>query len=159
MPPWLGPVLHVFSFLVSVTALALSWRAFRRTGRLTDLQTRLATLDLAEKKGVQALLARADVRAVLFDVGMHSHRIALENIGGATATDVDIEFLDEKGKTLLPSGEREDKLPIPRLDSQRRVTLLVALASGRWPPFKVAVRWSDPDGSAQRVEDALYLTE
>jgi hypothetical protein len=159
MPPWLGPGLQVLGFLVSVTALALSWRAFRRSGRLTDLQTRLAMLELAEKKGVQALLARADVRAALFDVGMHSHRISLENVGGATASAVDIEFLDEKGKTLLPAGEREDKLPIPRLDSQRRVTLLVALASGRWPPFKIAVRWTDPDGTHQRVEDTLYLTE
>jgi hypothetical protein len=159
MPPWLGPALQVLGFLVSVTALGLSWRAFRRSGRLTDLQTRLATLELAEKKTVQASMARADVRAVLFEAGVHSHRIALENVGGATATAVDIEFLDEKGKTLLPSGEREDKLPIPRLDSQRRVTLLVALASGRWPPFKVAVSWTDPDGSPQRVEDTLYLTE
>lgn len=159
MPPWLGPVLQVLGFLVSIAAFLVSLRAFKRGGPLTEMQTRLAALELAEKKTVQAAMLRAAIRATLFEAGLHSHRIALENEGGAPATDVDIEFLDEKGKTLLPSGEREDKLPVRRLDPQRRVTLLVALASGRWPPFKIAVSWTDPDGTRQRVEDTLYLTE
>jgi len=159
MPPWLGLGLQILGFLVSVTALALSWRAFRRSGRLTDLQTRLATLELAEKKNAQVSQSRAEIRATLFEAGPYSHRIALENEGGAPATDVDIEFLDEKGKTLLPSGEREDKLPVPHIGSTRRVTLLVALVMGRYPPFEIAVSWTDPDGTKRRIEDTLYLME
>jgi hypothetical protein len=159
MPPWLGPGLQILGFVVSVTALGLSWRAFRRSGRLTDLQTRLATLELAEKKSAQVSQSRAEIRATLFEAGIHSHRIALENEGGAAASAVDIEFLDEKGKTLLPSGEREDKLPVPHIGPTRRVTLLVALAMGRYPPFEIAVSWTDPDGTRRRVEDTLYLLE
>ena len=155
MPVWLG----ILGFVVSVIALVVSIRAFQRVGPLTEMQTRLAALELAERKGAQVARTKAEVRATIVALGQHAHRVLLENIGGAPAVDVDIEFLDEKGQALLPQGEREDKLPIPRLDPQRRVTLIAALAMGRYPPFKVAVSWTDPDGTRQRVEDTLYLDE
>jgi hypothetical protein len=157
MPPWVGSVLAVLRDprTISLAALALSWWSFRRTSRLTALQTRIADLELKNPERIEASRTRADIRATLYGSIHSSHRIALENVGAAPAFGVDIEFLDEKGSPL-PESEREEKLPISQLDAGPPVTLLAALASGRWPPFKIALSWSDPDGTPHRKETILY---
>jgi len=87
----------------------------------------------------------------------NSHRVELSNKGDATAADVDIQFLDQDEDSLLPEGERKDKLPIPELEPGESVTLVVALTMGHWPPFKIALSWKDhPGGTPRRREDILY---
>jgi hypothetical protein len=129
-----------------------------RTGPLTALQTQLATFQLKDREHIEAARTRADVRARLSPSGHHSYRIDLSNQqGAAPATEVDIEFLDVKEDALLPDGERKDKLPIPHLEPGESVKLVVFLGE-RWPPFKFALSWKDPDGTPRRREDILYLS-
>ena len=144
--------------LISLAALVLSWLAFRRSGRLTDLQTRKVEADLKDRERLEAAEEKADIRARLSRSGPSSHRIDLSNQPGAgPATEVDIEFLEVKEELLLPEGERKDKLPIPHLEPGESVKLVVFLGE-KWPPFKIALKWKDPDGTPQRREDIVYLS-
>ena len=158
MPPWVESALGVLGDprLISLAALVVAWWSLRRSGPLTAFQTRLAVLELKNKERAEASREKADVRARLYAAGQHSHGVELSNKGVATASDVDIEFLDQDEDSLLPEGERQDKLPIPHLDPGEPVTLVVALAMGRWPPFKIALSWKDPDSTSHRREDVLY---
>jgi len=158
MNPWVGSGLAVLSDprFISLAALVLSWWSFRRSGRLTDLQTRIAGLELKNRASAEAAQARAYVQATLYGTGQYAHRISLANAGAAPAFVVDIEFLDQKGTGVLPQGEREQKLPIPQIDPGQSVNLLAGLSSDRWPPFKIALSWKDPDGTPQRKETTLY---
>ncbi len=158
MPPWVESVLAVLGDprLISLAAVGLSLWSLMRSRALTALQTRLAALELANRERAEASREKADIRARLYSAGQHSHRIELSNKGAATASEVDMAFLDQDEGALFPQGERKDKLPIPHLEPGESVTLVVALAMGRWPPFKIALSWKDPDGTPQRREDILY---
>jgi hypothetical protein len=153
MPPWVSFVISVLGILISLGALIVSWKALKHTSPLTELQKRLAYLELRDRQRNEVARAQADIRA---ELGVEANRIFLLNVGPAPAFRVDIEFLDEKGRGLLPEGEREEKLPVPRLDPGDSVALLAAFASGRWPPFEVALSWRDPDDTAQRRKVRLY---
>ncbi len=158
MPPWVEGVMAVLGDprLISLAAVGLSLWSLMRSRHLTSLQTRLAALELKNKERAEASREKANIRARLFGAGS-SHRIEISNQqGAAPATAVDIEFLDQDDDSLLPQGERKDKLPIPHLEPGESVNLVVALAMGRWPPFKIALKWIDPDGTPQRREDILY---
>jgi hypothetical protein len=157
MPSWLDIGLKLFTVVLSVAAFAISVRAFKRAGPLTDLQTRIATLELAAKKRAQDSLSKADIRASLYPAGQYSHHLIIENKGGATAVNVNIEFLNPEHETIFPEGERERNLPIAALEAGQHVPILAALASGRWPPFDIALTWGDPDGSEQRKVGKLRL--
>ena len=162
MPPWVGSILAVLSDarVISLAALLMALLSYRRTSRLTALQTRKIELELEEKERekdrLEAAQDRADIRARIYDRGQHSHRIEIENASAAIAYEVDIEFLDEKAAGILPQGEREEKLPISRIDPGTTVSLLAALAAGRWPPFNIALTWRDPEGTERRKETMLY---
>lgn len=79
-----------------------------RSRQLTAIQIRLAALELKNKERAEAAREKADIRARLSVGCQHSHRIELANQGGATASDVDIEFLDRREDSLFPEGERKD---------------------------------------------------
>src|ERR1051326_6231799 len=151
MPTWLAVVLQVLGFILSAAAFAVSLSAYRRSSRLTDLQTRIATLELANKKRSVEAQARADVAASIIPTGHFAHRLIIENRGVATAADVEIEVTGD-GEGIFPAGERERHLPISELVGGDHVSILVALASGRWPPFDIVLTWTDPDGTTQRKE-------
>src|SRR5258708_1382351 len=149
MPPWAESVLTVLgdARVISLAALVLALLSFRRSSRLTDLQTRIADLELKNKERAEASREKADIRARLYNTGQYSHRLEVSNRGGATADAVDIEFLDLEEDSLLPQGERRDKLPIPHLEPDESATLVVALAIHRCPPFKHPPSWNSPTAS------------
>jgi hypothetical protein len=158
MPLWVESVLAVLGDprLISLVALGLSLWSLMRTRSLTSLQTQLAAFQLKDRERIEAARTKGDIRVRLFGAGS-SHRIELSNqVGAGPASDVDIEFLDQEEDSLLPQGERKDNLPVPRLEPGESITLMVVLAMGRWPPFKIALSWKDPDGTPQRREAILY---
>ena len=160
MPPWVESVLAVLGDprFISLVALGLSVWSLIRTRQLTALQTQLAAFQLKDREHVEAARTKADVRARLSPSGRNAHRIDLSNQqGAAPATEVDIEFLEVEEDALLPEGERRDKLPIPHLEPGESVKLVVFLGE-KWPPFKFALSWKDPDGTPRRREDILYLS-
>ncbi|HEY6091814.1 MAG TPA: hypothetical protein VIV83_07475 [Gemmatimonadales bacterium] len=141
MPAWLDVLLKVGGFLLSVVAVVVSLRAFRRSKPLTEMQTRLAALELAAKKRAQVSESKADVRASIYSAGQFAHRLLIENRSpSAMAANVNIEFVNPVDETMFPADERERHLPIAELPADDHVQMLVALASGRWPPFESSSR-------------------
>ena len=45
---------------------------------------------------------------------------------------------------------------MPHLEPGESVSLVIVLAEGKWPPFKIAMSWKDSDGTPQRQADILY---
>jgi hypothetical protein len=158
MPAWLGPVLQILGFILGLAAFVVSFRAFKRSGPLTDLQTRLATLELTAKKRAAVSLSQADVRVSISQPGQHSYRLVFENRGAGTASNVNIAFQHPDHEQMFPHGIRADNLPIAELGSNDSVTMLIALASGRYPPFDCTVTWTDPDGTERRKVGKLRLS-
>jgi hypothetical protein len=136
---------------IAVLALGVSAYALVRTLPLQKIQQRLAGLDLEDRE--QSLLARqrADIRA---DAQIHADRIYITNAGEGTATDVNIQFLDKPDP--LAQNEREEKLPIEVLRPEESCSLIAGFAFGRVPPFKVALTWTDADGTRRHREQVLY---
>ncbi|HEV8508878.1 MAG TPA: hypothetical protein VGQ48_00340 [Gemmatimonadales bacterium] len=159
MPSWLDVLLKVAGFLLSVAALVISMRAFRRSTPLTQMQTRLAALELEAKTRAQVAQSKADVRASIHRTGQYSYDLVIENKNpAATATNVNIEFVNPEDETIFPQGERDRHLPVAELPGGDYVRIIAALASGRWPPFDVVLTWTDPDGTEQHKETKLRLS-
>jgi hypothetical protein len=143
--------MDVLTILVALGALGLSIYTYRQTLPLQRLHQQLAERDLEDRE--QALLAqqRADIRA---DVQIHADRIYITNVGEGTATDVDMQFLDKQDP--LAQGEREDKLPIEVLRPGDSCSLLAGFTFELAPPFRVALTWTDANGTRRHREQVLY---
>lgn len=156
MPAWLAGVFSVLGDprVISLAALGLAWWSFRRSGRLTSLQTRIADLELKNRERVEAAREKADVRARLSGNDVMGYRVIVENASsGAGASQINIRFLENDP---IPDAEREEKLPIPELGPGERCPLVAGISKDCAPPFKIVLTWTDADGRPQRREKILY---
>src|SRR5216684_3343268 len=125
MPPWVESVLAVLGDprSISLAALVISWLAFRRSGRLTHLQTKKVEGDLKDRERIEAAREKADIRATFHGTIHTGYQVELESISAAVASDVDIVFL---GPDPIPPGERRLKHPIPTLEPGQLCPLTAA---------------------------------
>jgi hypothetical protein len=164
---------ELLSLLIALLAAIISTIALIRTRTMAQQQLELqrSQLDLQREHGeVTKQLAQlhleaaklesaqrsvADLRVSL-ERGYNRDDIVIENVGGAAARDVLIEFLPKAGteSPLIPDDVAE-KLPAT-LRPGDRCPLLAALAMGCLPPFDFIVRWRDPSGDAREEQVTVY---
>ena len=149
----MGLILNIVALVISGGALAVSIYVLHRTRPLQKLQERIAKLDLDQRLEAKAAGRRADIRA---EIDCASRRLLITNDGQATAENVNIRFLDKEDPIVNP--EREEKLQLLILRGGDAVALIASWAGDRWPPFKVALTWNDPDGTPQSDKQGLYGT-
>ena len=115
-------------------------------------------MELAAKERAQVSASKADVRASIYPGGSYSHHLLIENRGAATATNVNIEFVNPEHESIFPEGERDRHLPIDELGGNDHVQMIASLVMGRYPPFDVILTWTDPDGTPQQRATKLRLS-
>jgi hypothetical protein len=134
--------------LLSLTAIIISWLAYRRTRPVADLQRQLAELQVGEHHERVEARSKARVRAV---ATTRPDKIVLVNAGAGPATNVSITFQNVPREILIGKSP----LPLPVLEPGERFPLVAAFAMGCFPPFDATVRWTDPDGTSR--EESLIV--
>ena len=126
------------ALLFSGIAIIISLRAHRKQAPLLDRE--MAEYERTAQQRVQATLS----------VALLGNTIVITNHGPAEARYVNLIFLD--GRSPLPQGEAEEKLPTPVLQPTGTLTLIAATSHDCHPPFPVLLSWRD--GTGDRTQEA-----
>lgn len=100
MPTWVEAVLSVLvdPRTISLAALVLALLSFRRTSRLTSLQTRIAELELKNKERIEAGKNRASIRARFYgDRFTGDYRVSPISTTAASCAGSNLEFAMQDG--------------------------------------------------------------
>jgi hypothetical protein len=102
-----------------------------------------------------------DAREAQVDVHLTGERIYIDNLGGSTARDVqlEIDLGESQDRSPLVRGDVDRKLPIPELRPGDTCPLIAALSSGCYPPFNATLSWVDDScaaGERRELKKILY---
>lgn len=144
------------SLVVSAVALVLSWRSDRRSLRIQERQLELERARRDEELRTQGEAERtsreADIRCRITVRSASSEQLLMWNAGHAPAYEVTI--LSTEPDLPYVQGEREEKLPIPRLDPGDEQWLMLAFSKGDPQMADVTVQWRDPSCKSGEVRRA-----
>ncbi len=155
--PWTLGV-AVVGLGVSVVALLLSWRSDRRSFTIQQRQLELERARRAEELRAQGEAERAsrqaDVRCRITFHTAHSEQLLIWNTGGASAYDVTV-FATEPELPFV-ENDRDEKLPIPRLDPGDEQWLMLAFSMGKPRVADVTLQWRDASCKPGEVRQATH---
>jgi hypothetical protein len=155
--PWTFGVAAA-SLVVSAAALLLSWRSNRRSLRIQERQFELERSRRADELRGQGEAERAsrqaDVRCRITRHTAHSEQLLIWNGGEASAHDVTIVATEPE----LPyvQRDRDEKLPIPRLDPGDEQWLMLAFSMGKPRVADVTLQWQDASCRPGEVRQATH---
>ena len=163
MPVYKGEIVTQYEFLtllISVSAILLSiytliqnHRIARKQYELDLKQTKLAEKQLQIIEEDEIKKQKADIKLSVMH-NFKSDKLKIQNVGLASAYDVRLEIISDKGKGS-PLVDYKSKFPLKKLDPGDSVELLWAVDTTTGTVFNSICKWKNKNGEEEIKETQL----
>ena len=150
-----GVIISAVAVAISLAAVFVSWRAFKRTERPSDLQAAVAELQIRQADEAESAEQRAYVEAS-WEPYRNSQAIIIVNRGPSAARNVRLEAVPPEGyDSPIVQGDLDDKLPISILAPGASAAVFAPGTHGGPSKLSAELIWENEDGSPGHWEGTL----